>query len=1065
MKNIFLTFFMCLCVFGYAQTITKTASTPSARIGEVFEYTINISGLTALSELGSVEDVLDPNLEYLGSDFNVSSQVFAFYSLYAPASLPSLTQPAPLSSGTLSFKFPSSSSGSFTGGSISFTIKVGVKPSACKEVTTISNQVRLKNQSNAVVATSTINASNTIIIDHSNPWTIEKTFRSMTAGYLIYDIRLSSSVAKYYTNVLPTGFFTDEFVNSSCLPIDSSLSRVFYIPNEAAMNTFTESFGPQVGSATGLTFNWPLPSVTTFTPSSYLYQVKIKIGKCNCGAPFDLLNKVDFEGVDICGDNIELHDKFDMKGASCKDDTLAIPEKPTICVNKKVKLTDNDINLTMSGCTGNYIITIDNCTKKFKYTDIKLTDILPNTSLLSYGTASITPAVYASDMSITSGSLFLNSTIALLPGGKITITIPFTVVTPLPNTVIKNCAKASITLKDAVNPPITLVKNICDISIKTVPNNTTIVTSKKICNPPTHSCGGRTINKNLPNDIVEYALHVYNYGTGVGTNFSITDQIPNYFNIVNPTTDIKVYKLTQSGNAINDICDVTGFTDISPGITIPGIATGVSINKIISNKLVINFGSHELDKFTCSGITHYIVKIKAKIDVTAPNGEYTNAFQASYFDVGLNASDTQISNPVTSIVDKSELLFMDKTAVKGVQDCIKKTVLGEYEIMAINMGTEAVLININDKLNVPAPLTLVTGIHDLQYQLSSASTPGVLAPLTSFGSTVVSNTATTLNVNYLSLPPCTKLLVRYKIIFNANNVNTGQIVKACNTATVTAGYLVDNKLDVYEELTPINIKKDPELINQYFEATNDIVKYRLVSKLDKSNASEKVGDPITNEDLKAIPISINKKFVALASANSGNKCLEITDCLNGSSTGCYAANSTHAASLKINSISNTGVALTTLSLPTGDKKVRKVEYMLSDIRMITSECPPKVACRNCNASVSGSFNSLTTIPIAGILFERAIAPTSPAFYIQKSKVEFSNVGYNDISGSNVVKFQLPVTNLNCNGNLEVVITAIIYYEDCSVCYVSDAKDYNAKYSIIVPGDVFGPAVNIPINKK
>jgi hypothetical protein len=1059
MKNIFLALLMCLSVFGYSQTITKTASTTTARIGEVFEYTINISDLTSLNQLGSVEDVLDPNLEYLGSDFNLSSQVFAFYSLYNPASLPSLIQPAALSTGTLLFQFPASTTGSFTGGSISFTIKVGLKPSACEGVTTISNLVKLRNQSNVVIATSTIDASNTISVNKTNPWTLEKTFRSMTGGYLIYDVRLSSSVAKYYTNVLPIGFLNDEFANGSCLPIDASLSKVFYIPEESMLDAGIE-YAIASSTTSGLLFNWPVPTGTTFTPSSYLFQVKIKIGACNCTTPFDILNKVDFTGKDVCGDSIKLKDQFDMIGASCTGGVCKLPEKAGICVNKKVKLKDNDINLTMSGCQGNYIIKIINCTKTFKYKDIKLVDILPSASILSYGTASITPAAYSTDMIIGGGALTLNSTTNLLPGGEITITIPFTVITPLPNTFIQNCANITATLDNGIITP-SLSKNFCDMGIKTVPNNTTIVTSKKICNPPSHSCGGRTINKNLPNDIVEYALHVYNYGTGLGNNFTITDKIPNNFNILNPATDIKVYKLTQSGNAINDICDVTGFTDISPGIKIPGFATGVSFNKIINNIVVINFGSHELDKFTCSGITHYIVKIKAKIAATAPNGEYTNAFQANYFDVGLNSNGTQISNPVTSVVDKSSLIFINKTAKKGIQDCINKTVAVDYEIMAINMGTESVLINLNDKLNVPAPLAIKTGIHALEYQLSSS--PGLWVPLSSFGSTSVKNTTNTLDVNYYNLPPCTKLLIRYKVVFNASSINAGNIVNACNTATITVGYLVDKKLELSENLGPLKVHVNPELINQFFEEKNNVSKYRIVDKMDKIQTAEKLG-LVSNGNINTLPMYSNKKFIEIASAIAP-ACVDISDCLQGATTGCFANGNANTATFKINSISSSGIVNTSLKLPLGSQKVRKVEYVLSDIRMINSACPPKVVCRNCNTNLSGSFKCLTTSAIGGLLSNRFVAPPSVADYIEENIIEFSSTDYNNIDGTHIKNFQLPISNLNCNGDLELVITVIIYYQDCSVCYVSDAKDYNATFSAVIPNDVFGPASIIPINKK
>ncbi len=1044
MKKIFLVLFMCLSILGYSQiSITKTASTTTARIGEVFEYTVNISGITSLSQLGKVEDLLSPDLEYLSSDFNTTSTVFSFYNLFCPTSIAGLTQPTAGVTGTLVFQFPTGCTGSGSG-DLSFKIKVGVKPSACSaSISTISNQVTLIDQSNTVRTTSTVS---TISVDKTNPWTLEKTFRSMTGGFLIYDVRLSSSVAKYYTNVLPTGAFTDEFTTSTCLPVNASLSEVYYVPDESAMGIHTNNVSATATSM-GLQFNWNIPTLPTSpSPSSYLFQVKIKVGTCSCSTttPFDLLNKVDFVGTDICGTSFPLTDKFDMLGALCNDDgTCTLPEKPELCVKKQAKLNGNELNLTMAGCKGNYIITITNCTKKYEYRNINLTDILPSTSLLIYAPtiATVSPSTYTTDLSVSGGTLTLNSTTPLPPGRVITITIPFTVATPLPNQVITNCATISA---DLVNPSVPSViipktKNFCAIPIKTVPNELTIVSNKKICNPPTHSCGDKTIKNNLPNDIVEYALHVYNYGTGLGTNFSITDQLPTNFNILNLATDVRVYKLPNYGNSIADICDIAaltsepGFSDITSTIT-KSIAAG--------NKLVINFGTaNQLDIFTCSGITHYIVKVKVKIAATAPNGDYTNVFRADYLNVSTSINGTTISNPVTSTVNKDQLMFMKKINTKLSPDCVNKTDTAEYEIWAINMGTVPIVINVNDVLNVPAPLSLKTGIHNLEYQITP--TPGTWSPLVSSGITTVSITPTTLNINYFNLPPCSLVKFRYKVIFNTNNLNIGQVTNACNKAKVTAGYLVDKKIIDYSDLTPIGVYKDPELINKFFEATTDLQKSRIVNEMKAQAPKLNLKTPILVTELVGIP----KKFIAIATA-ADTVCLPITDCLKGATTGCFSSANSNPATFKINSIGSTGLANTTLTIPSTSPKVRKVEYVLSDIRMLTTACPPMVHCFNCSNSIVGYFTYPSGTPLGPLT---SIPITNPVFatYLEKNKVEFSNPNYLNISGSHIKNFQLPVSSLNCNGNLEVVITAIIYYEDCSVCYVSDAKDCNAKYTWII----------------
>lgn len=1033
MKKIFFTFFMFLSFVGYAlPTITKTASKTTARVGEVFEYTISISGITNLSELGKIEDALSPHLEYISSDFNTTSTVNSFYSLWCPGSVSGLIQPASGSTGTLVFQFPSGCGGSGSG-DLSFKVKVAIRPSACDlSVGSIANMVILKNQSNNVIASSAISS---VLVDRTNPWTLNKTFKSLTGGYLIYDIRLSSSVATYNTNVLPVGVFTDDFEVSACLPVDTLLSEVIYIPDEANPSVYTVVGGATTTSG-GLQTNW---SITTpaggATPSSYLFQVRIKIGSCACPDPIDILNKVKFDGTDICGKSILLNSDFDLLGASCADGNLTPPEKAEVCVSKEVKLNDNNLNLTMSGCKGKYVITIKNCTSSYDYTNIKLTDVLPSTALLTYGATTVSPAIYSPDLTITGGTLSLISTTTLAPGGTITITVPFTVTTPLPDQLIKNCANIKVMLDNHITPSVEKIKNFCDIGIKTVPNGATVVTYKKICNPPLHSCGGTTINNNLPNDIVEYALHVYNYGTGLGTNFSITDQIPTNFNVLNPLTDIKVYKLSNYGNSIPDICDISAFTDIT---------SSVIVNPIVANKLKINFGStNNLDKFTCTGITHYVVKIKVKIASTTPNGSYTNAFKADFHDVGSSVNKTIYSNSVASIVNKDQLLFIKKNATKVSQDCVTKKAKVEYEIWAINMGTENVYINVDDVISVPSGLGIGSGINSLEYQLSPSVT---WAPLISSGVTIVSNTTNTLTIKYLKIPACTLLKIRYKVVYNTNNINAGKVVNVCNKAIVTVGYLVNNNFDSYTDLAPSKVHSGAKSINEYFESKTDLEKYRVLEKMEPKKDVHGLLKPLFITDLIKFP----QKFVAI-SRDTAMVCIPISDCLNGTSTGCFLSNNSNAATFTINSINSTGIANTTLTIPIGGSKVRKVEYILSDIRMLVNPCPPFQFCFNCNTNVTGNFNCLTPSPI-GTLTNQFISSPTFASYREKNKVEFSNAGYQSIGGTHIKDFQLPISTLNCNGNLEIVITVVIFYEDCSVCYVSAARDYNAKYTWHLPLD-------------
>ena len=76
-------------------------------------------------------------------------------------------------------------------------------------------------------------------------------------------------------------------------------------------------------------------------------------------------------------------------------------------------------------------------------------------------------------------------------------------------------------------------------------------------------------------------------------------------------------------------------------------------------------------------------------------------------------------------------------------------------------------------------------------------------------------------------------------------------------------------------------------------------------------------------------------------------------------------------------------------------------------------------------------------------------------YIEKNKVEFSQPAYVNCAGMFNKNFQLPVGGLNCNGDLEFVITCIVYFEDCTICYQSKAFDYHTTFNWIWDDKVIG----------
>ena len=1041
-KIIFLiALFLGMMIQANAVIITKTASNNNPHVGEVFEYTIKISGITSLADLGQVQDALDPNLDFISSDFNSSSGVFAFYSFWCPTAISGLIQPLPYAPGTLIFQFPGGSACSGSGsGDLSFKIKVALKAGACTlgNGFTITNQVKLLNQSSIIIATSAIDSESSTQVNLNNPWTLNKTFKSFTGGYLIYDVRFASTVGEYNMNVLPAVSFLDSFTTSPCIAASIAGSEVVYVPNESSPGSAI-SIASAIATVPGMSFNWNLPtSPSGNTLSSYLFQVKIKTTGCTCGpTAFDLLNFAKAHLTDVCGVDTTLTDNFDLLNAVCSPDGgIVIPEEAKVCASKIVKLDDNNINLTMAGCKGKYIITLKNCTNTYNYDIIKLVDNFPSSSLITVNTSGITvsPALYTPALTPAPTTAVLNfySTIPLAPGGIITITIPFTVTTPLPNQFIQNCASFKVNLNNGVAPPTTITGSFCDDGIRTVPNEATIITNKKLCTTSLHSCGGFTTNNFLPGDDVEYALHVYNYGTTDATNVTIVDNLPTYF--ATNLSNIKIYKVSHYGNQIANTCDIDTITSISD------ITTSAAVT-LTGNKFTIALGSSNiLDKFTCSGITHYIVKVKATIAITAPNGSYTNVFQTKFKDAGSGLTHSQISNAVTLIVNKDQLVFTKKTANKVSQDCVKKTATVDYEIWAVNMGYLPITLMIKDVITVPSPISIISGISsfgNLQYAECNPAC-GSWNPLLPSGSMTVSSTLNTLTINQYQLNPCTLVKIKYSVVYNTNNLNVGQIHNVCNNAVVTVGYMskyiIDHKWD---KLPPILVYKDAELINQYFDATSGSEKLLIAEKMKKERRYEDRAKLI--KWTPGGPIGLPTVFIPIDTINNP-ACVPITDCLNGSTRGCFTSG-TGNFTFNITGINSAGQVNTTLIIPPAGPRIRKIEYVLSDIRMVGSGgfC---MFC--CSQTTLGNFTPInptvfTTLPYTGIL------GPSGGFFKELNKVEFSNPAFSTLSGTYSPNFQLPVS-LNCNGNIEIVVTCIIYFEDCSICYQSKAYDYHAVHS-------------------
>ena len=73
--------------------------------------------------------------------------------------------------------------------------------------------------------------------------------------------------------------------------------------------------------------------------------------------------------------------------------------------------------------------------------------------------------------------------------------------------------------------------------------------------------------------------------------------------------------------------------------------------------------------------------------------------------------------------------------------------------------------------------------------------------------------------------------------------------------------------------------------------------------------------------------------------------------------------------------------------------------------------------------------------------------------MESNRLAFENALPANIAGTHNIDFKLPLNTTNCNGTIEMVLTAIIYYEDCSICYVSKAYDQNFRFHFNVPWDI------------
>lgn len=1002
-----------------AQKIEKIASNNSPFIGEEFYYTITLSNINNLNDLNYIEDILGNDITYIGVELN--STLLYLQNTFCVGITDNYDAP----SKTFKLTFNNCNGQTVGLNTFSFKLKVKLNENACgKKIYNNTADLHLKN---GKYVSSDIS---TVTINTGDPYTLQKTFRNYLNNELVYDIRLSTKTGDF--NMLDFNSpqdFSDTFSMPSCLDlsvIPTNNIKVVYISDEST-NPLTELPVSSNTSINGnnLRLKWSLQN-TTSSNTSILFQVKIKIDDCSCvNQLFELENQANFDGTDKCGNRIKKQAQSSIKNIACinQEPDIPLPLKDSICFTKVLKLDRNNLNLTMKGCTGKYIINIENCTNTLFYKNVTLNDVIPS-ELDIYNPVIVNGSATSN---LINNNLTIQSNDTIAPGQSITIEIPFEVNTNTPNLVINNCADLSVYGYDnARNTGFNLSRNECAAPLVTVPNEVAVHTSKFICNKPDNSCGPFSINSNVPGDVVEYALHFYNYGTAEGVDVSVEDILPSYFKIQNINNDVKVY-VKNTGNH-QDSCDISTYKDITRRIS-----KGYSNT---TNKLTVKLKNHNLNEFTCEGVTHYVIKIKAKIENNTPNGTYTNQFTVNYTDTSTGNPGVAVSNPVNSTVNVDNLIIGYKTVEQTDEDCDKKTKTATYRIVLANLGNIPVFADINDVLNIPNPVNIVS-IGNFR---KCTSNNLLCTPTNSF--TPNSITGGNFTINRLALKPCDITVIEYDVVYNTNLLSGKQEVEVCNSAAITV-YTKDKK--------SINtvITSNQALIQNYLIAKTDSDK---LDALELIKATKQNPEILNNKSISRSYKSIQKSTFNFGTEIFKDGCFTLKDCLKGAESGCFTSSS-NSFNFNITGMNSNG-EITTSLLNNSNEKITKIEYLLTDIRQIKT-CEDRVfywrgrrysfGCNGCSSNVMGNFITTNTNPIGGSL-SMLTPPVINGTHRATNKVEFAGPPTTVTQDNRTFKF--PVS-LNCNGTFEFTITAIVHFEDCSVCYITDNYDFNASYRFIL----------------
>lgn len=1055
MKNIIKILVVALvsCQYAMAQTITKTASNNNPMLGEEFYYTVTMSNLNSFSDLNYVQDDLGLNLDYIGIEYgpalrNTMASVCG--GINAAISNPTTTN-------TLIVDF--STCGAVVSGVSNFWFKIKVKlnAGAC-EKDDHSNDVLMNILNNNDVMSNV----STVTINKDDPYELEKVFRSYDSGELTYDIRLNSAYGDFGMLDFPntpspnTPKFSDKFKIPACLdmganPINNI--KVVYISDESTMTQQAVNYNvAQNGNL--LHLGWDLP-VSRSTNTSILYQVIIKIDDCACvNQLFDIENTANFIGYDRCGSLIKKNSASEIKDVACINNELDTPSEEDICFKKDVQIDDNGLTpngfkIAMKGCTGKYIITVKNCSTRYVYNSVDVTDLLPPVTELEYGQPVVTTnngtvtLIGTTLTASTTSTLSPYSTLLLPKDYSFTIEIPFKVVTNTPELQIDNCATVDVQGVNMVtNTPLVLDASdtkSCD-SFKTVPNKVAVHTSKTICNPKIRTCGEESISGFVPGDTVEYALHFYNYGTAEGDDFFLEDILPANFKIANLNNDVKVFR-KNSGNNENS-CAAIAFNPIDNKVKKNYSPT--------SNKLTIDFKKEKLDEFTCKGVTHYLVKVKAKIDVGTPNGTYDNEFFVNYRDSSIGGRAIAASNIIPAVINVDNLVIAKKVKeeIIDVDGCENKTKKYRFTITLANMGEIPVFADIDDVLGSPAPANLLS-YGD--FKMCQSTVLGLCVPTTPLIPT--SQTANSFNITGLVLKPCEVTVITYEAVFDINPLSKNQEVRVCNEVKLRT--YVDTRSrggrGNRSQIQPV-VTSNQSLIQHYLDAPTSKEKLEIIELIKetkiKSNSNEKTNDSNSSNSNRS-----NRNINFDYGIEKLEACLDLKDCLPSKEIGCFT-DSSSPFDFSILGMNRNGEITTSLINQDPLNKITQIEYLLTDVQHIKT-CEDQYfyirgkrytsVCNGCSANITGPFITTSLAPIGSLNYISQL-PFSGT-YKESNNVEFKGQPTTVIQDNRTFRFPVSV---NCNGTFEFTITAIVHFEDCSVCYVTDVFDYNASFRFTFP---------------